>query len=89
VAVGAKAIKTIYGATRADDDDIPTFSTYWRTNARDAIYGAGILCLLYYVLIGGPVTVSGLGLAVGSALLLLFVTGGDNPGAQRGDIRRD
>ena len=50
VAVGAKAIKTIYGATRADDDDIPTFSTYWRTNARDAIYGAGILCLLYYVL---------------------------------------
>jgi hypothetical protein len=76
VIAGAKIIKAIYRATAGQNDEgISTFSTHWRKNARDAIYGLAGIGLLFYVLEGGNITISGTLVLFLSALLILFVTG--------------
>jgi len=74
VLAGAKLLKSIYSTTPKPDDG-PTFVFYWRNNAREALWGATALMLIYYILRGGPVTIDGFGALAGAALLLLFVTG--------------
>lgn len=51
VLAGAKIVKFIYSSPEINVGDF-TFSFYWKRNAREALFGAGILALLYYVLEG-------------------------------------
>src|SRR5262249_16485483 len=75
IVIGGKILKSIYSTVGGGSGDNPTFSFYWKMNARQALFGVGVLGLLYFILHGGPVTVDGFGVLAASILLTVFVTG--------------
>ena len=73
VVAGVKIVRSIY---RVEENDVEsTFSRYWRGNARGALYAVGALALVYYVLEGGSINLSGIGVVAASLLLIVFITG--------------